>query len=70
MSDVDPQEFGEMKAQVASISATLERHLHDCYESNKRVAINLNRLAIATGILALSVFGSEGVAAILLKVFG
>lgn len=70
MSDVDPQEFGEMKGQVASIAKTLEKHLSDCYESNKQVASNLNRLALATGVLALAVFGSETFVGVLLKVFG
>ncbi len=69
MSDVDPQEFGHMRGQIESLSATLGKHLSDCYEVNKQVAANLNRLTLAVAVLALAVFGSESVATILARIF-
>ena len=67
MSGIDPQEFGEVKGQVESISKILERHLTDCYEANKEVAKNLDgldkkvtRLVIVIVVLGLLTFGIEG----------
>ena len=62
MTNVDPQEFGEFKSSVATLSKTLDKHLTDCYESNKQVAKNLNRLALAVAFLAAMVLGVDGIA--------
>lgn len=72
MNDVDPQEFGEMKATLAATMKSLEQHVEACYETNKAVATNLEkltsnitRLTIGVVLLAALVLGVEGTEKIL-----
>ena len=60
MGEIDPQEFGEMKGQVAAIGKVLDQHLEECAATNREVARNLNRLFIAIIVLSALVLGVDG----------